>query len=74
MGRAKPIAKIERPNPVRLAVKAAGGPTKAALACLVSGAAVYQWIKLGHVPRTIHAVRLAAASGVSTRELAGLGE
>jgi len=45
----------------------------------VSAAAVYQWVKLGHVPRARYAVllaraTLAAGQPVSVDRLAGLGE
>lgn len=60
------------PTAVERAVEAVGGPTKAAHACGVSNAAIYQWFDLGHVPRSRYAVLLAEASGVPVRELAGL--
>lgn len=64
-------------NPVIEAVRIVGGPTKASWVCQVSAAAVYRWYKLGYVPDTRAAVRLAdatkeAGTPISIAALAGL--
>ena len=49
---------------VARAVKAIGGPTKAAVLCEVSNTAIHKWIRKGHVSLLKHALRLSRASGV----------
>lgn len=61
-------------NPVEVAVEKVGGPTKTAHACGVSNSSVHQWLDLGYVPRSKHAARLSAASGIPVWVLAGLAE
>jgi DNA-binding transcriptional regulator YdaS (Cro superfamily) len=49
---------------VARAVRAVGGPTKAAVLCGVSNTAIHDWIRKGHVSLLKHAVRLSRASQV----------
>jgi hypothetical protein len=56
---------------VARAVAIVGGPTKAALVCKVSNAAVHKWINRRSVTLLIHAVRLARASGIPIEEFVG---
>ncbi len=58
-------------NAVYQAVMALGGQTKAANLLKVSGVSIQNWIRNGRVPLARHAVRLAEATGMDVRQLAG---
>ncbi len=58
-------------NPVKRAVAAVGGPTKAARVCGVSNSAVHKWINQGSIVLLRHALALSRASGVPIEEFVG---
>jgi hypothetical protein len=57
-------------NAIARAVASLGGPTKAAIACRVSNAAIHKWIQRGSVSLLVHALRLSRASGIPIEEFA----
>jgi DNA-binding transcriptional regulator YdaS (Cro superfamily) len=61
----------KKANPVKEAVAIVGGPTRAAHICDVSNTAIHQWIKAGRVVTLSSALKLAEASGIAIKELAG---
>jgi hypothetical protein len=61
-------------NAVASAVSAVGGPTKAAIICRVSNAAVHKWIQRGSINGLRHALRLSRASGVPIEQFVGEDE
>lgn len=65
------IGMAKKLNPVKEAVSMAGGPTRVANLCGISSATVHNWIKARRVKDLIHAMKLAEASGVELKELAG---
>ncbi len=58
-------------NGVARAVKAVGGPTKAARICGVSNSAIHKWINQGGISTLRHALALARASRVPIEEFVG---
>ena len=55
---------------VARAVKAVGGPTKAAILCEVSNAAVHDWLRKGRVTSLRSALKLSEKSGIPIEEFA----
>ena len=61
----------KKTNAVASAVSAVGGPTKAAIICRVSNAAVHKWIQRGSINGLRHALRLSRASGIPIEQFVG---
>jgi hypothetical protein len=60
----------KKDNAVALAVASLGGPTKAAIACRVSNAAIHNWIQRGSISFLVPALRLSRASGIPIEQFA----
>lgn len=55
---------MSNPNPVRIAVRQAGGPSRVATSLRVSSRAVADWQQRGYVPKWHNAEALAILSGM----------
>src|SRR5262252_8704482 len=60
-------------NPVVEAIRRLGGPSQVSYLCRISVAAVYKWRDHGRVTNARCAVIVAEATGMSVKELVGLG-
>ena len=67
--RAKQSKKNER-TAIARAVDAVGGPTKAAVLCGVSNAAVHDWLRKGRMTSLRSALKLSEKSGIPIEEFA----